>query len=169
MNSRILSATLVMAGSITLGACSGKAPTAPASTADCAAEVIPIPEGTVAAFADIMNSYDPDKLAAMLTDNARLLRPNAPAVEGKQAILDYYSGVVAAELNYDLKPTTAVMLGDVAVAEGTYRVVDTRTDTEVEVGKYMAVWVREDGIWKIAREMSNTDFQVARTSVTVGD
>ena len=57
------------------------------------------------------------------------------------------------------------MIGNVGLAEGSYRVKNLGNDTYVEEGKYLAVWVNQDGQWKVARMMTNTDYQVARTSV----
>ena len=59
------------------------------------------------------------------------------------------------------------MIGNVGLAEGSYRVKNLANDTYVEEGKYLAVWVNQDGQWKVARMMTNTDYQVARTSVEV--
>jgi len=170
MTRRFVAAAAIAAGSLVLAACSGgKEPSAAAPAAESAPRIIAIPEGTVAMFADVMNAYDPDKLAGMLTENARLLVPNQPAIEGRQAIVDYYAGVVAAELTYATSPAMAVMLDGVAVAEGTYGVQNNTTGETVERGKYLAVWVNQDGTWKIARLISNTDAPVATGSVSVGD
>ncbi len=126
-----------------------------------------LPEEASAKLAQLLDQFDPVALGNMLTDNARLLPPNVPAIDGRDAIVDYYKGTVASELDYEVTPLKTATVGNVGLAEGTYKVKNVATGAYVEEGKYLTVWVNEGGQWKVARMMTNTDFQVARTSVTV--
>lgn len=154
---------MIAAASWTLAACSGGKQPAAGSTAEFA----PMPEEPAAEMARLLNEFDPDALGKLLADNARLLPPNVPAIEGRDAILDYYDGIVGETIKYEATPLTTVTVGNVGISEGSYQVKNLATDAYVETGKYMTVWVNQDGQWKVARIMTNTDTQVPRTSVEV--
>lgn len=126
-----------------------------------------MPEDVAVEMGRLLDQFDPVALGNMLMDNARLLPPNVPAIEGRDAIVEYYKGTVANELDYEVVPLKRVMIGNIGLAEGTYKVKNLTSGNYVEEGKYMTVWVNQGGQWKVARMMTNTDYQVARTSVTV--
>jgi ketosteroid isomerase-like protein len=168
---RTTALTALAALSLSLAACSGggEKPAAPAAEPAPTAqqESAPMRDETAAELAQLLNDFDPVAFGALLTDNARLLPPNIPAIEGRDAIVEHYKGVVAIQLKYEATPIRVATFGNVAISEGTYRVKNLRKDAYVEDGKYMAVWVNQDGQWKVARFMVNTDYQLARVSVTV--
>ncbi|HEY6644075.1 nuclear transport factor 2 family protein [Povalibacter sp.] len=143
-----------------LGACS------PPPT-DCVPQIVTMPEEKAQELTRLLNEYDPAAFGKILADNARLLPPNVPAIEGRSAILDYYSGIIGETIRYEATPLTQVTVGNVGLAEGTYRVKNLKDDTVVEMGKYLSVWVNDGGEWKVARLMSNADYQTPRTSVDV--
>lgn len=164
MNSRRTRAiTAIAAASLTVAACSGGEPPA----ANRVTDVTAMPAETGNQLAQLLDQFDPVAFGNLLVDDARLLPPNIPAIDGREAIVEYYKGAVAAELDYEVTPLRSAMIGNVGIAEGTYRVKNLTNDTYVEDGKYMTVWVNRDGQWKVARMMVNTDFQVARASVSV--
>ena len=74
----------------------------------------------------------------LLTDNARLLPPNMPAVEGRAAIVEQFKGAVDKQLDYEVTPLNSAMIGNVGLAEGSYRVKNLANDTYVEDGEYLA-------------------------------
>jgi ketosteroid isomerase-like protein len=154
------------AASWMLAACSGSEPPAVADD-DCVVREITLPEDKTAELARLLDEFDPVALGKLLRDNARLLPPNVPAIEGREAILEHYKGSIAKELDYEVTPLTRVMVGNVGLAEGSYRVKNLVKGEYVEEGKYLTVWVYENGQWQIARMMTNTDYQVARTSISV--
>jgi ketosteroid isomerase-like protein len=154
----------IVFASLTIAACSGDKP-----AADCVPAAVSMPEEVTAELARLLDEFDPVGLGNLLADNARLLPPNVPVVEGRDAIIEHYRGSVARELHHEITPLTQVVIGNIGLAEGNYRVKNLTNDTYVEDGKFMIVWVNQDGEWKVARLMINTDYQVARTSVTVDE
>jgi ketosteroid isomerase-like protein len=150
---------------MTFAACAAeKAPEAGATP-----EVAAMPAEPAAEMARLLNEFDPVALGNLITEDARLLAPNIPAIEGRAAIVEYYDGVVDEKIKYDAAPLRSVLVGNVGITEGEYQVKNLNTDTQVESGKYMAVWVNQAGQWKIARLVTNTDAQVARTTIEVED
>ena len=162
---RVLLIAAIGAASWMLAACSGG--DRPAVVDDCVVREVTLPEELTAELARLLDEFDPVALGNLLRDNARLLPPNVPAIEGRDAILEHYKGAIAKELDYEVTPLTRVMVGNVGLAEGTYRVKNLVKGEYVEEGKYLTVWVYENEQWKVARMMTNTDYQVARTSISV--
>lgn len=161
----VVTMTAIAFATLTLAACAReKAPEAGA-----APEVAEMPAEPAAEMARLLNEFDPVALGNLITEDARLLAPNIPAVEGRAAIVEHYNGVVDEMIKYEAVPLRSVLVGNVGITEGEYRVNNLNTNSIVESGKYMAVWVNRDGEWRIARLMSNTDAQVARTTIEIGD
>lgn len=157
--------TAIAVASMTLAACAREEPPAPAS----APQVAEMPAEPAAEMARLLNEFDPVALGNLITEDARLLAPNIPAIEGRAAIVAHYDGVVDEKINYQAAPLRSVLVGNVGITEGEYHVKNLNTDTIVESGKYMAVWVDQAGQWRIARLMTNTDAQVARTTIEIED
>ena len=104
------------AASWMLAACSGSEPPAVADD-DCVVREVTLPEDKTAELARLLDEFDPVALGNLLRDNARLLPPNVPAIEGREAILEHYKGSIAKELDYEVTPLTRVMVGNVGLAE----------------------------------------------------
>ena len=145
---------------LTLTACSQQ-------PADCEPRLVAMPDEHAQKLAQLLNEFNPDAFGNLLMDNARLLPPNHPAVEGKAAILEYYGGIVGESIRYEAQQEKLVTVGAVGITEGNYRVRNVPENKYVEMGKYMAVWANESGEWKIARIMVNTDYQTPTTSIDI--
>jgi ketosteroid isomerase-like protein len=150
------------ATALLLAACSQGTPPAAEPT------IVEMPEERAQALARLLDEFDPVGFYNLLAENVRLLPPNMPAVEGRQAVVDYYKGAITTELDFEVTPLLRVMIGNVGLAEGTYKIRNTATNEYIEEGKYMTVWVNQDGEWKVARMMTNTDHRVAAPAVAVG-
>lgn len=95
-------------------------------------------------------------LNACFTRDARIMPPNALVVEG----LDSISKLNEDWVNYGLhdfveKSSRMYGCGDLIVDEGIYLLRYGPTNTTDE-GKYLNIWKKEDGIWKIHANMWNT-------------
>ena len=60
-----------------------------------------------------------------------------------------------ASFNTDTKMT--LVRRDLAIEQGIYSVRDLRRGSEVEMGKYLHVWRKAGGDWKLFRIIYNTD------------
>ncbi|MCU0976503.1 MAG: nuclear transport factor 2 family protein [Steroidobacteraceae bacterium] len=159
---RSLVTAALAASALALAACSQSPPPAPK------VEVVEMPGEQAQEFARLLAQFDPVGFGNLLTENARFLPPNQPAIEGRQAIVEHYKGSVDNALGFEVAPQTRVMLGNVGIAEGSYKVRNTQTGEYIEDGKFMTVWVNQDGQWKLARLMTNTDYKIATPAVEVG-
>jgi len=79
---------------------------------------------------------------------------DAEIASGGPAIAEYWRGGMAAGVKDLTLDTTEVgTAGDLAWEEGTVRLVPTKGAPTV--GRYIVVWKREDGRWKLHRDIWN--------------
>ncbi len=103
-----------------------------------------------------------DAVSALYARNARMLRADAPAVRGRDSIAGAVRELAATwpAFRHEFR-TDSVMVGaggDVAVVTGAYRFTpDSLHPAAFDVGKTLSVWTREDGDWRIAADMTNSD------------
>ncbi len=100
---------------------------------------------------------DAAAVAALYTSTAVLMPPNSAPVSGGQAVLEYWKTALAGVPGPVTLTTTDVEShGDVAHETGSYRI--TGPDGKVlEKGKYMVIWKRDGGQWKLHRDIWNSD------------
>ena len=103
-----------------------------------------------------------DAVTALYARDARMLRANGPTVHGRDSIAVVFRELAAALPNFRHEFRTdsvaVAAAGDLAVVTGVYRFTpDTVHPTAVDIGKYLSVWEREDGDWRIALDMTNSD------------
>jgi ketosteroid isomerase-like protein len=97
------------------------------------------------------NATDPKALTALYSDDAVLSTPRGGSLPGRAAIEAFW----AADFD-DGAPSTTLTLRDAYVAgtmahlEGEFLVVDKGIET---VGRYVQLWVRDAGDWRIHREL----------------
>ena len=93
--------------------------------------------------------------------DASVYAPNMEAVKGREAIRQFF---YADGKNTDAKielPIGNVYGNETLVVEdGTYNFPDGKGGS-VDKGKFIALWKKEDGIWKLYREIWNTDLPLS--------
>jgi ketosteroid isomerase-like protein len=123
----------------------------------------------VKAVLDSMNKHYDDRLrdstaayfASRYTKDACVLSPNLPRVCGIDAITAFYWNkgdsqtitldIIGEEVSGTEKEVTEV---------GSYRVIDDE-GTELDKGKFMAIYRSDEGSWKVHREIWNSDLNWA--------
>ena len=106
----------------------------------------------VAAFA----KHDANAVAAFYSANGEVLPPNAAAIRGKAGIAKMWQGVFDAGIaTAELKTTEVQAQGPLAFEVGTYA-MKLKDGTVADRGKYVVVWLKEDGKWKLHRDIWNT-------------
>ena len=117
-------------------------------------------ETAARAFEAGCNSKNWDAVAALYAEDAVLMPPNMPDVQGRQAIRDFFAGFVpVSDMRLDCKEIQGC--GDMAYVAGTYSMmVHPPGGAAVkESGSFLEVHRRQaDGSWPIVRDMfhSNT-------------
>src|SRR5262245_30152725 len=105
-------------------------------------------------FTKAYNDKNADVVAALYSDDAQLLPPNAPAINGRAAIKQHYTD----ELTNNFMPLK-ITTGESAIAgnwgwrSGTWSVDTSPTMT----GKFVEVWRRSPAGWVMYRDIWNSD------------
>lgn len=107
---------------------------------------------------EVVGRRDFGALERVYTREARLLPPGAPTVTGRPAIAEFWRGAVAAMNVQRLRLHTLSLdvFGDQAQEVG-------RAELAVEGGgapvslKYVVLWKREDGGWRMDVDIWNAD------------
>ncbi len=113
------------------------------------------------AFDAAFNGGDGAAVAALHGDDAAIFPPEAPRMDGREAIAAFWQGAIDAGLSdLDLQTVEVVESGDQAVEVGavTLNVPGSDGATVTAVGKYVVVWQRgDDGAWRLHRDIWNLD------------
>ncbi len=84
-----------------------------------------------------------------------LLPPGGEPIEGREAIQAFWQTAVESGTQAALKTSELEIHGDLATEVGSY--VDTGADgAHVDHGKYMVMWKKVDGNWKLHRDIWNS-------------
>lgn len=118
-------------------------------------------EAVNAKFDAAWGRKDAAAVTALYTANATLLPPNVGPVSGSEAILEFWkAALAAAPPAAKLTATEVEAHGDTAHEVGTYQMFASDGKV-VETGKYVVVWKREGGQWKLHRDIWNSDMPPA--------
>jgi uncharacterized protein (TIGR02246 family) len=113
-------------------------------------------------FADALWRKDIDALSAIFTEDVQLFAPNRPMFSGREEILAFWRHAVedpAVRLKSDLQTMEVVLAGDLAFEAGRSTVTAEMDGREMVVdrGKYIVIWKRDGGRWKMHRDIFNSD------------
>ena len=130
-----------------------------------------LPPAVTTEVARDFNEGDALRTAADYTDDAQILAPQHPAVQGKTAIVAFFKANIDKYLGFGNETTWSLVRGDVAIEQGVYSVRNVRIGANVETGKYIRIWRRtSNGTWKLYRDMYSSDSEApAAVSVSPGE
>lgn len=111
-------------------------------------------------LSDALAKGDSIAVGNAYTLDAKLLYADAPAVEGRAKIQSQWAKSITIGANH-LKISTLEVWGDekAITEEGIYE-FKSKDDKPIAVGKYIVIWKKEDGKWKLHRDMANSDVLV---------
>ena len=96
-------------------------------------------------------------IAGLYTEDSQVLPPGSPIISGRPAIAAFWQGAIGAGVKgATLKTTEAEGHGDTAHEVGEYRML-AADGKEIDAGKYIVVWKRIEGQWKLHRDIWNTN------------
>ena len=110
----------------------------------------------------VFAAKDMAKSVDACAEDGQVLAPNAPRAVGRAAIGDLFKGFFALP-NFTIAWTPSeahvVKSGELGYSSGAYRMSfsDPSGKTVPDHGKYVTIWRREHGKWKVALDMFNTD------------
>lgn len=100
-------------------------------------------------------------MAAAYSKEGSVMLNYMPSVKGKENLTKVWGSFMNAGLS-KVELTTLEVWGDenYITEEGVFT-VKSKEDNQLDKGKYLVLWKKEDGKWKLHRDMSNTDLPLA--------
>ena len=107
-------------------------------------------------FITAIGRADAAALAGMYATEAILLPPHSDMVRGKQAIEQFWDGVIKSGIKGGMLTTLDLeQKGKTAFETGKYTLTGDGGKV-IDNGKYVVIWKRQKGKWKIHRDIWNT-------------
>jgi ketosteroid isomerase-like protein len=156
-----------VATTLTLMAC--------AEFAGCAKDDDRLPQAVTTAVAREFNQGDALRAAANYTVDAQILPPRNPVIEGRPAIAAFFQANIDKYISYGNETKWSAVKGDMAIEQGVYNVRNVRVGQDVETGKYIRIWRKNNGMWMLYRDMFSPDSVIGQAvlvtpeEVTPGD
>ena len=111
-------------------------------------------------FMDAFSRADAAGIAALYTDDAKLLPPGSPMMTGKDAIQSFWQGAMDMGIKEAKLEIVAVESADnLAYEVSRFALSGEQQGGEsiMLTGKYVVVWKNQDGNWKLHVDIWNTD------------
>lgn len=111
-------------------------------------------------FMDAFSRADAAGLAALYTEDAKLLPPGSPMMNGKEAIQSFWQGAMDMGLKEaKLDIVEVESQGNLAYEISRFTLSGQQPGGEsiLLMGKYVVVWKNEGGAWKLHVDIWNTD------------
>ncbi|MEI7959883.1 MAG: DUF4440 domain-containing protein [Chitinophagaceae bacterium] len=113
------------------------------------------------ALVEFMAKGDSAGMASAYSKDGLLMLNNMPSVKGNDQLAAVWGSFIRAGVS-KLTLTTLEVWGDenFVTEEGLFE-IKTKEDAPIDKGKYLVLWKKEDGKWKVHRDISNTDLPAA--------
>ena len=112
-------------------------------------------------FIEYFNNGDAANLAHCYTEDAQLLPMNSEIITGHEAIQEFWQGTMDMGVKKGKLETVEVEgMGLFAYELGKYELY-ADGDLLLDQGKYIVIWKRTDGDWKMYRDIWNTSMLLA--------
>lgn len=128
-----------------------------AGFAGCAKEDDRLPQTVTTAVARDFNEGDAMRAAANYADDAEILPPRNPIIEGRPAIAAFFQANIDKYISFGNDTKWSAVRGDMAIEQGVYNVRNVRVGQDVETGKYIRIWRKSNGTWMLYRDMFSPD------------
>lgn len=125
--------------------------------AACGARERTLPKEVSYALTAAYNKDDAAACTDLYSNDGAILPQSAPTVIGRAAILALFQSRIRSSLQYATDSTVSGVGGDFAFDQGTYVIRNVQLGKDIEFGKYINIFKKVDGAWKIYRTMWNTD------------
>lgn len=108
-------------------------------------------------ISQLMIKGDSVGLASSYSTDGAVMLNNMPSVKGKENLTKVWGSFMNAGLG-SIELSTLEVWGDenFITEEGLF-ITKSKEGVQLDKGKYIVVWKKEDGKWKLHRDMSNSD------------
>lgn len=127
-----------------------------------------LPEGLTQEFEIAFTKHDLDAALALFADDAQILPEHGSVVQGRENLAEYLKNSMTPVVSYNTFTDLLLVRGDVAVEQGHFTVRNIKRGANIEYGKYMHIWRKEAGDWKLYRMIYNTDVAPRGEAVVEG-
>ena len=108
------------------------------------------------AFMAAFDGGDAAGVAALYTEDGKLLPPNMDVMSGREAIQAFWQGAMDMGVqSAELKIAEVEGHGDTAIEVSRYTLCGAGGQV-LDKGKYIVIWKREAGQWKLHRDIFNS-------------
>jgi uncharacterized protein (TIGR02246 family) len=112
-------------------------------------------------WVEAIRAGDVDTIADIYAEDGLVMPPNAVQAEGTEAVRRFWEGLLGlpnASLTFEPSRIEVAGAGDIAYDIGTYALgFDTDQGRVEDEGKYVVVWTKEEGEWKVAADIFNSN------------
>lgn len=112
-------------------------------------------------FIELFAKGDAAGVASFFTADAKSMGPNEPSHEGRRKIQTVYEGFIQSGANRLALITTAVWGNEDLLAEEGLFTFSDKDGKQLDQGKYIVLWKKEDGRWKLFRDCYNSDLPIS--------
>ena len=117
--------------------------------------------GHVDRWLQLVEAKDAAAIAELYAEDGAVMPPNAPIGKGRAAIQQTWASMMRTP-GFDLTITPEQIVvsssGDMALDRGTYSLtIAPDGATQTDTGKYVVVWRKIGGEWKVAADIFNSD------------
>ncbi len=108
-------------------------------------------------FMKAFKAGDSTGVANNYTTDGKIMPANSPAIVGRDNIQHFISSIMSGGIK-DFQLVSINIWGDSSILaeEGSYKIADS-TDNQVDRGKYIVLWKKESGNWKMFRDIWTSD------------
>lgn len=109
------------------------------------------------AISEFMAKGDSVGMASAYSTDGSVMLNNMPSVKGKDKLTTVWGSFIQAGVS-KIKLTTVEVWGDenFITEEGLFE-INTKEGAQIDKGKYIVLWKKEGGKWKLHRDISNSD------------
>lgn len=117
--------------------------------------------GQVDRWHQLIKAKDAAGIVGLYTTDGAVMPPNAPIGKGPAAIQQVWASwleIPGFELSIHPEEIIVSSSGDMALDRGTYKLtIATDGKAKTDAGKYVVVWRKIGGEWKVAADIFNSD------------
>jgi uncharacterized protein (TIGR02246 family) len=117
--------------------------------------------GHVARWLELVKAKDAAGIAELYAEDGAVMPPNAPIGKGRAAIKQTWASMMQTPgfgLTFVPEQIIVSSSGDMALDRGTYTLNFAPDGTaQTDTGKYVVVWRKVGGEWKVAADIFNSD------------
>ncbi|MEL7220026.1 MAG: nuclear transport factor 2 family protein [Bacteroidota bacterium] len=120
-----------------------------------------------AVFMENVNEKGGAGMADVYTEDGKWMIPNSPTLDGRMAIGEAFAGLFGSgQIHLELITDDIHGNNEMVVEEGR-GILSTKTGYIIDDSKYLVIWKKEAGEWKIFLDMYNSNLNVAGDNVKI--